>query len=71
MKTRTMSLLRKRSAKATVFVIFCLLTGVAPAEEWKIAAPIPQGAEEVYGIAAAGKLYVFGGLDWNGRQWGW
>ena len=66
MKTRTMSLLRKRSAKATVFVILCLLTGVAPAEEWKSAAPIPQGAEEVYGIAGGGKLYVFGGL---GLEW--
>ena len=26
------------------------------------AAPIPQGAEEVYGIVAGGKLYIFGGL---------
>ena len=66
MKTRTMSLLRTRSAKATVFVILCLLTGAASAEEWKSAAPIPQGAEEVYGIAADGKLYVFGGL---GLEW--
>ena len=66
MKTRTMSLLRKRSAKAAVFVIFCLLTGVVPAENWKSAAPIPQGAEEVYGIAGGGKLYVFGGL---GLEW--
>ena len=66
MKTRTMSLLRKRSAKADVFVIFCLLTGVVPAENWKSAAPIPQGAEEVYGIAGGGKLYVFGGL---GLEW--
>jgi hypothetical protein len=37
------------------------------AEEWKSAAPILKGAEEVYGIAAGGKLYVFGGLglDWK------
>ena len=66
MKTRTMWQLRKRWAKATVFVILCLLTGAASAEEWKSAAPIPQGAEEVYGIAAGGKLYVFGGL---GLEW--
>ena len=33
----------------------------------EIGAPIPKGAEEVYGIAAGGKLYVFGrlGLDWK------
>lgn len=40
---------------------------LALAEEWKSAAPILKGAEEVYGIAAGGKLYVFGGLglDWK------
>jgi N-acetylneuraminic acid mutarotase len=34
----------------------------AIAQKWTTAAPIPQGAEEIYGIAAGGKLYVFGGL---------
>ena len=34
----------------------------AAAQKWSSAAPIPVGAEEVYGIAAGGKLYVFGGL---------
>ena len=34
----------------------------AQAQKWVSAAPVPQGAEEVYGIAAGGKLYVFGGL---------
>ncbi|MDP3700464.1 MAG: kelch repeat-containing protein [Hylemonella sp.] len=29
---------------------------------WTQGAPIPQGAEEVYGVAAGGKMYVFGGL---------
>ena len=35
---------------------------LAQAPTWATAAPIPQGAEEVYGIASGGKLYVFGGL---------
>ncbi len=34
----------------------------ATAQKWSTAAPIPVSAEEVYGIAANGKLYVFGGL---------
>jgi N-acetylneuraminic acid mutarotase len=34
----------------------------AAAQKWSTAAPIPVGAEEIYGIAAGGKLYVFGGL---------
>jgi hypothetical protein len=35
---------------------------LAAAQKWSTAAPIPVGAEEIYGIAAGGKLYVFGGL---------
>jgi N-acetylneuraminic acid mutarotase len=46
-------------------VLMCCMP-VAPASAqapvWATAAPIPQGAEEVYGIASGGKLYVFGGL---------
>ena len=44
-----------------------LTPGLTFADEWKLAAPIPKVAEEVYGIAAGGKLYVFGGLglDWK------
>jgi len=39
----------------------------AYAQKWeKPAAPFPVASEEVYGIAAGGKLYVFGGL---GPQW--
>jgi len=40
------------------------------AEEWKSAAPMPKGAEEVYGIAAGGKLYVFGGLGLGWKPMG-
>ena len=47
----------------TAALLLCLAS-IAPlgAQTWKTAAPVPQGAEEVYGIAAGGKLYVFGGL---------
>lgn len=34
----------------------------AHAQKWSRAAPFPEPAEEVYGIAVGGKLYVFGGL---------
>ena len=43
------------------------LVSLAHAQKWdKPAAPFPEASEEVYGIAANGKLYVFGGL---GPQW--
>ncbi len=32
------------------------------AQKWSKAAPFPEPAEEVYGIAAGGKFYVFGGI---------
>jgi len=37
---------------------------VAPvrAQKWDRAAPFPEASEELYGIAAGGKFYVFGGL---------
>lgn len=34
----------------------------AYAQKWGTAAPFPEPAEEVYGIAAGGKFYVLGGL---------
>ena len=43
-------------------VLLCVMAAPAFAQKWETAAPIPQGAEEVYGVAANGKLYVFGGL---------
>lgn len=41
--------------------------GSVSASGWKTAAPVPRGAEEVVGIPARGKFYVFGGLalDWK------
>lgn len=45
-----------------VFAVLMSTTGMAIAQKWVTAAPVPHGAEEVYGIAAGGKMYVFGGL---------
>lgn len=47
---------------AAAVVALVLLTGPALAQKWVTAAPVPQGAEEVYGIATGGKFYMFGGL---------
>ena len=38
------------------------LMSAAHAQKWSRAAPFPEASEELYGIAANGKLYVFGGL---------
>ena len=42
------------------------LVSAAYAQKWVKFAPFPEPGEEVYGIAAGGKLYVFGGL---GPRW--
>src|SRR5688572_31393861 len=39
-----------------------LASGVAVAQKLARAAPFPEASEELYGIGAGGKLYVFGGL---------
>ena len=49
-------------AIAAAAIAWLLVSGPAFAQKWMTAAPVPQGAEEVYGIPAGGKLYVFGGL---------
>ncbi len=49
----------------TVITVFCLmlfLISSVHAQKWVKLAPFPEPGEEVYGIAAGGKLYVFGGL---------
>jgi len=58
------------SALRTLVASFCvvlLLSSVAYAQKWGRLAPFPDPAEELYGIAAEGKLYVFGGLapEWT------
>ncbi len=43
----------------------CVTLALVPlvhAQKWVKLAPFPEPSEEVYGIAAGGKLYVFGGL---------
>ena len=41
---------------------FLIVVSGVHAQKWSRAAPFPEPAEEVYGIAAGGKFYVFGGL---------
>jgi N-acetylneuraminic acid mutarotase len=41
---------------------FWLSAPGAQAQKWSRAAPFPEASEELYGIAAGGKLHVFGGL---------
>src|SRR5713226_1359783 len=48
-----------------VLLMLALQTAGAHAQavgKWAKLAPFPEPGEEVYGIAAGGKLYVFGGL---------
>lgn len=45
-----------------VLVAACVLASAAHAQKWARAAPFPEASEELYGMAAGGKLYVFGGL---------
>jgi len=57
-----------------VVVVLAVLVGQVPVEaqapgKWVKLAPFPEPAEELYGAAAAGKVYVFGGLapGWKPR----
>jgi N-acetylneuraminic acid mutarotase len=59
-------------ASLAVFMMIGLMTADAYAQaggKWVKLAPFPEPAEELYGIAAGGKLYVFGGLapGWKPR----
>ncbi len=51
-----------RTAAAALLLGLATVGARAQAPTWATAAPIPQGAEEVYGIASGGRMYVFGGL---------
>jgi N-acetylneuraminic acid mutarotase len=51
-----------RLASSLLAVLVLVITSGAQAQKWSKAAPFPDASEEVYGIAAGGKLYVFGGL---------
>lgn len=45
-----------------VMASLLLVSGLAVAQKLSRAAPFPEASEELYGIGAGGKLYVFGGL---------
>lgn len=47
---------------ATALIALSLATAAHAQGRWLKAAPFPDPSEEVYGIAANGKMYVFGGL---------
>lgn len=56
-------------AVVATFLLVCIFAPTALAQKWVRLAPFPEAAEEVYGIASGGKLYVFGGLGpgWTPR----
>jgi N-acetylneuraminic acid mutarotase len=54
-------------------MIVLMLTTAAEAQgqgKWESAAPFPEPAEELYGAAANGKMYVIGGFGAGGRPMG-
>src|SRR3970040_1115010 len=54
-----------RNVMRTLLAACCLallLSNVAHAQKWSRAAAFPEPAEELYGIGAGGKFYVFGGI---------
>src|SRR5262249_29083913 len=60
--------------RVTLGLLLVVLTGLVVAEaqapgKWVKLAAFPEPAEELYGAAAAGKVYVFGGLapGWQPR----
>jgi N-acetylneuraminic acid mutarotase len=54
---------RHMFAAALAAALLMPLAGVASAQQkWERLAPFPEASEELYGIAAGGKLHVFGGL---------
>ena len=64
--------MRRLALSLAAFVMGGLLTAEAHAQapgKWVKLAPFPEPAEEVYGAAAGGKMYVFGGLapGWQPR----
>jgi len=49
-------------AALAAFAAILLFSSTAYAQKWATLAPFPEPSEEVYGVAAGGKLYVIGGL---------
>ena len=46
----------------SLIALLLLASGLATAQKLSRAAPFPEASEELYGIGASGKFYVFGGL---------
>ena len=46
----------------TAILAASFVVSAAHAQKWSKGAPFPEASEELYGIGAGGKLYVFGGL---------
>jgi len=60
------TVLQRRTAMLAVMMALALITTALaqmPTSPWKKGAPFPEPDEELYGVAANGKLYVFGGFD--------
>jgi N-acetylneuraminic acid mutarotase len=54
----------------TMCMIFAAVGYAQGPSKWESAAPFPQPAEELYGIAANGKMYVIGGFGDGGKPMG-
>ena len=59
------SLLQRRLTIPATLLMILLFAAVAVLAQasWTKAAPFPEPAEELYGIAANGKMYVMGGYE--------
>src|ERR1700686_2736927 len=61
-----MKVLQQRTAIAAVMASLVVATAAMaqmPTSPWKKGAPFPEPDEELYGVAANGKMYVIGGWD--------
>ena len=56
---------------SATIVLTCTAAGHAQAtSKWENGAPFPEPAEELYGVATNGKMYVIGGFGEGGRPMG-
>ena len=62
-----LKVLRRETAMLAVMMVSLVFVSTAlaqmPTSPWRKGAPFPQPDEELYGVPANGKLYVFGGFD--------
>lgn len=55
------ALRRKLAISIALSMVWCLTASVLTQARWRKAAPFPEPDEELYGVAANGKMYVIGG----------